>query len=231
MRRHDIALGYGSKWHLLRYLGYHRDALNRQLEQQAGIHLLSWLDSPFDCGQPLKDAEWKGLDFLSDDEPAKRAWLDFWPQTGNVPNWDAVGLAQNGERTEWLLVEAKAHVEELHSDCNAKEGDGLEAISRALDTVRRECGAKVPLGNWLSPYYQYCNRLTTLYFLMKHAVPARLVFVYFTGDQHPKGIWDCPRTPEDWAPPLDTVKWHIGLAGKSELGQHVHYVFLPMCPS
>jgi hypothetical protein len=190
--------------------------------------VLSWLDFPSDPGQPLNDAEWKGLGFLSDDEPAKRAWLDFWPQMGNVPNWDAVGLAQSGERTEWLLIEAKAHLGELQSSCAAKAHGGLGRIGAALDEAKREYGAQVPLDNWLSPYYQYCNRLATLYFLMEHAVPARLVFVYFTGDQHPRGIWDCPRTPEDWVPALDALKRHTGLAESSELEQRVHHVFLPV---
>jgi len=228
--RHDIALGYGSKWHLLRYLGYHRAALNSAVEAATLTSAVRWLDFPFDPNHPLLDSEWKGIDFLSDDDAAKREWTGFWPQTGNVPNWDAVGWAERDEQTELLLVEAKAHVGELRNKCGARERGGRPQIRRALDEARLAFGSCVPAENWLAPYYQYCNRLAVLYFLQQHEVPARLVFVYFTGDNHPKGTWNCPTTAEEWTAPLEALTAHVGLTGRSELEQRVHKVIVPVCP-
>src|SRR5579862_3664313 len=80
--------GYGSEFHLLRYLGYHRSALSRAVEKQTGGRVIDWLDCAFG-GKEKLDRECKGVDFLDSVPDVKSAWLKFWPQTGNVPNWDA----------------------------------------------------------------------------------------------------------------------------------------------
>jgi len=99
--------GYGSEFHLLRYLGYHRRDLNRAVEEQTGGRVIDWLDSQFDSRKrfPHLDVEWKGLEFLDPDVTVRSAWAEFWPQTGNVPNWDAVGLLRVESHVEYLLVE------------------------------------------------------------------------------------------------------------------------------
>src|SRR6266849_5874705 len=112
--------GYGSEFHLLRYLGYHRHALNRAVEKETGGRVSDWLDFAFG-GEGKLGKEWKGLDFVESGSDVKSAWMKFWPQTGNVPNRDAVGLLDLNSRVEYLLVEAKAHVEELQSSCSASK--------------------------------------------------------------------------------------------------------------
>src|SRR5208283_661004 len=126
--------GYGSEFHLLRYLGYHRHELNREVEKTTGGRVTEWLDFAFG-GEGKPDREWKGVDFVDPASGVKSAWLEFWPQSGNVPNWDAVGRLKSDSGTEYLLVEAKAHVEELQSNCSAKEArrkGGLDKIREAL---------------------------------------------------------------------------------------------------
>lgn len=39
--------GYGSEFHLLRYLGYHRQELNRAIEKETGGLVTEWLDFAF----------------------------------------------------------------------------------------------------------------------------------------------------------------------------------------
>src|SRR3954466_15611060 len=95
-RRSEIGMskiGYkcGSEWHLLRYLGYHRDALNQAVRQAIpGSADLAWLDWSFeqrigsiDKAPPrFLDVEFEGLDFLPPQDRARLgpALRDFWPQ-------------------------------------------------------------------------------------------------------------------------------------------------------
>ena len=117
-----MGYGYGSEFHLLRYLGYHRHQLNRAVEEQTSGHIIDWLDFAFGRDGEA-DSEWKGVDFLDSAPDVKSAWLEFWPQMGNVPNWDAVGRLESNSGIAYLLVEAKAHVEELQSSW---QGEGRE---------------------------------------------------------------------------------------------------------
>ena len=75
------------------------------------IHV-EWLDFPLRASDGPTDAEWTGLDFLTDAD-TQAAWRSFWPQGAGIQNWDAVARLQIAERPEWLLVEAKAHCGEI----------------------------------------------------------------------------------------------------------------------
>jgi len=58
--------------------------------------------------------------------------------------------------TEWLLAEAKANLEELFSNCGAKDGDSIKLIRATLNHVKGVLGAP-GASDWVRPYYQYCN--------------------------------------------------------------------------
>jgi len=176
--------------------------------------------------------------------------VKYWPQTGNVPNWDAVGRLESNSGKEYLLVEAKAHTEELRSSCLAKEPKkeegldairvalkatkegGLEKIKDALRATIKVNGFTADVVDWLSPYYQYANRLAHLHFLLEHNIPARLVFIYFCGDD-----WcgktlsngkppNCPKDAKEWAAHVEIMHSHLGINGQSKLAERVHSVFL-----
>lgn len=220
---------YGSEWHLLRFMGRRRHQFNEFVGRVVGGEVTGWLDHPSAAsgkpyfGGPRLDREWAGLDFLPPEYPARQAWPDFWPQTGEVPNWDAVGRVRVGVADDLLLVEAKAHLGELRSACKAAEHGGLPSIRQALDLGKQGCG--VPsAANWLRPYYQFCNRLTVLDFLMRHGVGARLLFVYFCGDTNPGGR--CPQNTAGWEPALQAMYQHVGLMGRSPLKERVHNLFV-----
>jgi len=223
--------GYGSEFHLLRYLGYHRHELNRAVEEKTGGRVADWLDFAFG-GDGKPDKEWKGVDFLDSTSDAKSAWMKFWPQTGNVPNWDAVGHLESDSGVEYLLVEAKAHVEELQSSCGASDKGGLDTIQKALHTTITENGFITGMEGWLKPYYQYANRLAHLHFLLKHGIPAQLVFIYFLGDDwRGKALSNgkapnCPKGAKEWASHLQEMHDHLGLSGRSRLEERVHSLFL-----
>jgi hypothetical protein len=224
----EMGNGYGSECHLLRYLGRHRNCLDQRVLEAVGGSAISWLDFGFDRSKKRwPDAEWKGMDFLPADEPAKAAWRAFWPWSGNVPNWDAVGRITTKRREEWLLVEAKAHVAETHSSCGAKAAGGLDQIIRAFGETKRALGVS-PDRDWLTGHYQYCNRITSLHFLVAHSVPARLLFIYFTGDESDPPTRVCPQNDHEW---LDTLKRqadHVGLPRNHLLADRIHTLFLPV---
>src|SRR5574341_1332421 len=215
----EMGNGYGSECHLLRYLGRHRDLLNRKVLEVVGGSVVRWLDFHFDSSKKKwQDAEWKGVDFLPDTESAKAEWLTFWPQGGNVPNWDAVGRITTSQREEWLLVEAKAHLAETRSSCGAKSKGGLDQINRAFERTKQALGVS-PSRDWLTRYYQYCNRSATLHFLFSHNVDARLLFIYFIGDQGNSPKFICPQNQLGWAKELKAQDHHVGLPPNHEIGR------------
>ncbi len=221
---------YGSEWHMLRMLGRHRRWFTQYLEDNTGLKGITWRD--FGCtGDVAKnhgDAEIKGLDFLPTGHPAKERWNSWWPQTGNVHNWDAVGECRVDNSTQYLLVEAKGNIGELRQSTGAKSktvGGGLELIEERLAETQRAIGlseAKV----WTRPYYQFANRLALLHFLQREGITAHLVFVYFCGDTNPGA--DCPGSPADWKTALADMVTQLGLTGQSALEQRVHKVFVPV---
>ncbi len=223
--------GYGSEYHLLRYLGYHRGALKQRVDEATGGELINWLDFPFSASpQRFYHSEWRGIGFLRDNEQSAGvhdAWSSYWPQTGAAPSWDAVGIMNKGGHTSWLLVEAKAHLDELRSDCAAR-AKARPVIEQALAATKQSLGIS-PEHDWLSPHYQFCSRLAILDFLLSHGVTADVVFVYFTGDRVPRSpAIVCPQTAEEWLPALASVHEHVGWPGNGALTSHVHELFLPM---
>jgi len=95
---------------------------------------------------------------------------------------------------EWLLVEAKANIQELKSSCGAKEKGqrsegGRKLIAHTLAAVKSTLGVAEDR-DWLNGYYQYCNRIAVLEFLNRQKVPTRLMFIYFVGDKGSDVIGD-----------------------------------------
>ena len=221
-----IGYRYGSEWHLLQYLGYHRAELNRSIETEIPCAVIDWLDFPYSDVQDHRDGEWQGVDFLDDGEPAKREWSRFWPRTGNPPNWDAIGKIRVGQLDEWLLVEAKGHLGELAPPCKAKEEGGLEQIRRSLEKTKIAVGVPADR-DWLKRYYQFANRLAVLYFLIEHGIRARLLHIYFLGDHHDGKR--CPWSQQGWQESIGIMRAHLGLSGQSEIEKRAHELFLPVC--
>ena len=219
--------GYGSEFHLLRYMGRHRHRLDALVLDLVKAATIDWLDFGFDNSTPSKDAELKGLSFLEDNREIENAWEKFWPTGRGIHNWDAVAkLGFGSAGKEWLLVEAKAHLEEMKSSCMA-EG-GLAKISAAFTEVKSALGV-APDREWLNPYYQYCNRVAALYFLHKNTIPARLLFIYFCGDKG-DARRTCPETESDWKPALAEQAAHVGLPQRHLLAERVHALYLPIRP-
>ena len=225
-----IGYGYGSEWHLLQYLGRRRDAFSKAIEDLTRVSSIRWRDyeEPADAstGAP-RLRELVGLEFMDPKDPARKEWKRRWPHGGAVHNWDAVGRGLTRDRRTWILVEAKANLQELISCCHAKNPDSLQKIRRVLDAARRDLRVTVET-DWTQDYYQYCNRIALLHFLNEHEVDAHLIFVYFTGDRGDLGSpRSCPANEQDWRDALDAQDHHVGLPADSPIHTRVHRIFLP----
>ena len=191
----EIGYGYGSEWHLLRWLGYHRAELSAEVEGAIAKMLpnidqnlgnIEWLDLAWNSDlRPLhRDKEWEGIKFVthsllpSDAQVVvMQAWKDFWPSSGTAQCWDAVGIRRSEHSLQWLLVETKAHLLELGSGgCGAGQ-ESRQKIKAAFVLTQKSLGIysvtdatandKIML-DWLGEYYQYANRLAALYFFNEY---------------------------------------------------------------
>jgi hypothetical protein len=224
----EMGMGYGSECHLLRYLGRHRKLLDQRVSEAVGTSIVSWLDHPFDRSKTWLDGELKGLNFLAPDDPVRDEWRHVWPQSGNPPNWDALARIGREGASEWLLVEAKANIQELQSSCQASSAGGRSLIARTLTATKDALGAPADR-DWLNGYYQYCNRVAVLEFLNRHHVASRLLFIYFMGD---KGDTNrvYPADVTGWRAALEAQSTHVGLPQAHPLSDRIHKLFLDVCP-
>lgn len=230
-----LQVGYGSAWHLLRCLGWQRKRFTDQVARSIGATSINWLDFPlggqrvYPSGMPIRDGEWKRIRFASTELQIQ--YKTFWPNLGEQQNWDAVGYSNGAKGEELVLIEAKAHPAEIKFDgTDASEDGGRPLIRKAFKETLAACGieegaAHDQAENWLTGCYQYANRLATLHFFHKQNVPARLVFLYFCGDQHPSGAF-CPQSVAEWDDVLNRVKQRLGLNGTSDFETRVHNVFV-----
>lgn len=127
----------------------------------------------------------------------------------------------------WLLVEAKANIEELRSSCKATPHGGRPLIEACLALTRQRLGVAADR-DWLSGYYQPCNRLAVLDLQNEHGAPAHLLNIYFVGDRSGPGR-SCPQDAAGWKPALRDMEEHIGLPSTHHLAARVHKLFLSAC--
>ncbi len=128
---------------------------------------------------------------------------EFWPLSG--PRWDALGRAGG----TYFLVEAKANIPELISDCQASAPLSREMIAAAIQRTQQWLGAR-PHIDWLTGFYQYANRLAHLYFMREIAgVDAYMVFLYILDD--PTHI---PTGGIEWQGALELQRTLLGLGGR-----------------
>ena len=203
---------------------------NRLILTETAAEAVEWLDFGFNREAGMFDDEPKGLEFLSNDTDLQRAWADYWPLGGGVPNWDAVGRHTRNGSQEWLLVEAKAHIGELRARCQAKAPASRQKIGAALAATKSALGVDAAR-DWLaSDYYQLASRLAVLHFLNVQNRPAQLLLIYFTGDTSRNGRL-CPPDAGGWEAALLAQDEALGLHAGHPLTHQVHKLFLPVCPT
>ena len=134
----------------------------------------------------------------------------FWPSRG--PVWDALGRVSDKDgRSTALLLEAKSHLREYRSACNATSHDSRDRIAKALDQLGQQLGADDAWGDAsFHEYYQTANRLAFADFLRKSGADVLLINVCFADDE----CW--PRAKraalDDWSSFHERLKRDMGLA-------------------
>lgn len=143
---------------------------------QLGAKGIIWL-SPLQKDDFAEYRDRAFLDRLALQEHAE-ALGKFWPAQG--PQWDGLGRATDG--SSYFLIEAKANIPELVSDCGAKSPASQEKIKTSLQNTQRWLKA-APHIDWRTGFYQYANRLAHLFFLREIArVNAFLICLYIVHD-------------------------------------------------
>ena len=125
----DMALGYGSEYQLFRFLGHHRNFLNKKISEvipQKGE--LYWLDYPSNYERLSLDGELKDVECFENQEITE-LWENYWPQSGNSQCWDGIFKIYE----TWYFVEAKAHASEVKSSCGATSENSKATIKKAFD--------------------------------------------------------------------------------------------------
>jgi len=106
------------------------------------------------------------------------ALTDCWPLHG--PQWDGLGISAN---SDYILVEAKANIQEFISPPTDATGKSLNKIIATLNETKQYFKMGKDLC-WHNYFYQFTNRLAHYYFMrIKCHKKAVLVFVNFIGDR------------------------------------------------
>jgi hypothetical protein len=106
-------------------------------------------------------AEYRDEDFLKriGEEKLIPNLNEFWPTRG--PQWD--GLARCDDTV--LLVEAKSHISELFSTCQAEAPESIKRIEDAFAETAGYLRANRS-APWTLNFYPLANRIAHLYFLL-----------------------------------------------------------------
>ncbi len=185
-----MGLGYGSEYQLLRYLGHHRNELNKIITENTRlIGELVWLDFPKNLRRLSLDSEYVGLNFLkdkvlediftqSDIQKLLSGWEKYWSTNGTQPNWDGVILHKKENQVELVIVEAKAHLGEIESDTKSASN---EKIQKAF--IETQKNLNISNSNWFGKHYQLANRIALVNYLQNNKevgkINASLLYIYF----------------------------------------------------
>ena len=116
----------GAKWHLLRYLGHHRNLLDKSILQSAGIDgSIQWMDFVMNPQKDGFDEPIAGMVFLQNSEILAK-WQSFGASREGRQLWDGIGWVNTASGKELVLLEAKSRISELFSSCSAKGDDRIE---------------------------------------------------------------------------------------------------------
>lgn len=221
----QIGHGYGSEWHLLRFLGRHRNLLEKEIKEQLKLDEKSsfnWLDFEFAEREKIisGDKELIGLSFLGE--------KDFFKEYpwGNSQSWDAIVKIND----TWYLVEAKAHISEIRGGkCQATK-DSKKNILEFMDTQMKPFGVNVK-DNWLGDYYQMANRLAVAAYLNNKDISTKVLYIYFEdGYYDDTQDKDLGNTRKEFEKEIEKEKETLGIDKDPKIDELLCEVFINANP-
>lgn len=209
-----MALGYGSEFHLLRWLGRHRNEFDKRVKNVIEVNNVTWLDFNFGETKNTLDNELIGIEFLKNEPGFNKildCWKNEWPQSGSSMNWDLVGYTTHNSIKTWILIEAKADFAEMKQKCQATSPRSIEKIETALANTAKNNGIRIKDDSpWTRKFYQIANRLFVLDFLKRNRINAKLINIYFVGDEIPNNQ-KLPKNKEEWKPKIVEMKNYLAI--------------------
>ena len=199
-----LALGYGSKYQLLRMLGWHRNEFNDAIAQSAHISSnINWLDFRFNGPE---DKELLNFDFI---DSLKAEWRNYWACGATGLNWDAVGVTEDGT---YVLVEAKAHIGEMKSSASGSE-KSKKSNNQVITKTINKYGVQRTAEDWNRDVYQLANRLVAVDFLNEKGIKAVLVYVLFENGYGFNTSINKSVSKEEWEKAIKNEFDKAGIAG------------------
>jgi hypothetical protein len=111
-------------------------------------------------------------------------WLAVQHRRANTPNWDITSTATIGDREGLVLVEAKAHTNEISADgkprratSNLENHARIDACCRGASTALNEIAPGWALS--AETHYQLCNRFAWAWKIASLGIPVVLVYLGF----------------------------------------------------
>ena len=185
------------------------------------------ISTPIRWVSPLADddfAEYRDAEFLERlGVSLNDVSLDeFWPPRG--PQWDALGKTDGGQV---VLLEAKAHVEEMVSARTGASEESRALIRESLKSVKRHVKSRSP-ARWTTAFYQYNNRLAHLYLLRTlNWIPAFLVNLHFlNADEMASDRTVVPKTVDEWKSAITLQERFLGIRPKHALSRYSIHAFV-----
>ena len=186
----------GSRKHILDWTDLKEDAflssLNDLLHPTGAVVGPSEVWMPRGYGLP-KEAKLSAGPPVFLPEAVQQQLSDWWlvhKRGANVPNWDLAATCSIGGRRGLVLVEAKAHEnelspagKELKADASANSQENHEWIGQAIEEAREALDRIMPgVGISRDIHYQLSNRIAFAWKLASLGIPTILVYLGFIGD-------------------------------------------------
>ena len=128
-------------------------------------------------------------------------WLAVRIRTTKTPVWDIASRCSIGGNRGLILVEAKAHHDELKKkDNSGSGGENRKSIAQAFDEANYNLHS-VTGGSWdlaLTPHYQLSNRFAWSWKLASLGVPVVLIYLGFLNAQDMACDSPIFKSEEDW---------------------------------
>lgn len=194
------------------------DLLDQAFAEAGAIDLgetLSWC-SPIEQTNFAEFRDENAFRYLGIAEFPIMALADFWPPRG--PVWDGLATSNNNR---FVLVEAKAHIQEVLSPPTKAGEKSIDKIRNALNEARKFYAPRSSKA-WFEYFYQYCNRLAHHYFVAHiNKLDSRLVFLDFINAEEMNG----PLSKEEWLGTTKLIHAFLGLPESLE-SFGVHHAYL-----